>query len=91
MNQINNPDDITYKDARQSLKYAAPIVFIINIIAAVVMFIASQFIFNQETLFLGGLLAGAFVLTGVISFFILNAMGNRVSRTEIKHPEKHED
>lgn len=86
MTQNNN-----YKEARHSLNYAAPIVLSLNLIAALAIFIASDFIFLEEKTFLGGLLAGAFVLTGVILFVILKAMGSRVTRTEIKNPERHEN
>lgn len=82
MNQITDPDKITSKQARKDFGIAAPIVFAINIILALVMFIASDSLFREESTFLGALLAGAFVITGLISYISLRAMSKRVTMNE---------
>lgn len=86
MNQITDPDEITNKDARKSFSKIAPIVLIINLIAAAVIWFMSDSLFNQEKDFLGGLLAGGLVLSGLFSYIILKLMSKKVTR--IDRPSK---
>lgn len=76
-------EPITYREARHDFNSIAPWILAINLVLAAIMFFASGLIFNEpQAGYLGGLLSGAFVISGVISFIALKAMGNRVTRSE---------
>lgn len=92
MNQINDPDEISYKGARRKLGRLAPIVLILDLILAAIIFFAGDMIFGQpQADYLSTMLAVGLVIAGVFSYFILKMMEKRVVRSAPLNKESMKD
>ena len=79
MNQITDPDEISYKQARRKLGRLAPIVLVGDIIAAIIVWLLRGKLFEEpQADYLGTLIAVLLLVVGVFSYFILKAMEKRV-------------
>lgn len=72
-------EKISTKKAQKQLSDAAPIVLIINIVAALALFFLADALFANKEVYLGTLLGGAFLLCGVFSYIILKLMGKQLT------------
>ncbi len=79
MNQITDPDEISYKQARRRLGRIAPIPLIFDVIIAMAIWLFRGEIFKEpQADFLATLIAIGLIASGVFSYFILKAMEKRV-------------
>ena len=84
MNQINDPDEISYKGARRKIGRLAPIVLVFDIILAVLIWLFRGSIFNEpQADYLGTMIAVALMVAGVFSYFILKAMEKRIVNSQL--------
>lgn len=84
MNQITDPDELSYKQARRRLGRLAPIVLIGDAVAALVIWLFRGSIFEQpQADYLGTMIAVALLIAGVFSYFILKAMEKRVVNSKL--------
>jgi hypothetical protein len=75
-------EKITNKEARKDFGKIAPFVLIVNIVFAIGIFAVSGNIFNQESAYLGTILAIAFLAIGIFSFVILKLMSKKATRVD---------
>ncbi len=78
----DQPKEISNKEVRRDFAKLAPIILGVDLILAVAVLIFSGFLFGENAPFLGTLIAGAFVVVGLFSFFILKMMAKKVTRGE---------
>lgn len=81
MNQITDPDKVTNREAAKKLAVLAPIVLLVNVIAAMVIWGFKDSIFNVETTYLASLITGALLIAGLFSYVILKIMSMRMARS----------
>ncbi len=89
MSLNKNSDQITNTQARHKLAVIAPVVLTIDIILAVIIWFMKDTIFKENADYLGGLIAGALLIAGLFSFFILRLMAHKISRAD--RVEDHKD
>lgn len=79
MNQINDPDEISYKGARRKIGRLAPLVLAFDIVLAIIIYLFRGEIFEQpQADYLGAMIAVGLIAAGVFSFFILKMMEKRI-------------
>lgn len=89
MNQINDPDEISYKQARRKIGRLAPIVLVFDIVLAVLIWLFRGSIFNEpQADYLGTMIAVALMAAGVFSYFILKAMEKRIVNSKLNKETK---
>ena len=71
MNKINEPDPITNTQARHKLARIAPVVLLVDVILAAIIWFMKEDIFHEQADYLGNMIAGALIIAGVFSFVIL--------------------
>lgn len=92
MNQINNPDEISYKQARRKLGRLAPLVLAFDVVLGALIYIFRGDIFNEpQADYLGTMLAVGLLAAGVFSYFILKMMEKRVVRSAPLNNETKDD
>jgi hypothetical protein len=84
MNQINDPDEISYKGARRKIGRLAPIVLTFDVLLALLIWVFRGSIFNEpQADYLGTMIAVALMAAGVFSYFILKAMEKRIVNSKL--------
>jgi hypothetical protein len=92
MNQITDPDELSYKQARNRLGKLAPIVLVGDLVLAGLIWFFRGSIFEQpQADYLGTMIAVALIAAGVFSYFILKAMEKRVVRSKPLNNENKKD
>lgn len=92
MNQINDPDEISYKQARRKIGRLAPLVLIFDIVLALAIWVFRGSIFEEpQADYLGTMIAVCLMVAGVFSYFILKAMEKRVVRGAAMNNETQDD
>jgi nitrate reductase gamma subunit len=82
MNKINEPDPITNTQARHKLARIAPIVLLVDVILAAIIWFMKEDIFHEKADYLGNMIAGALIIAGVFSFVILRLMAHKITQTD---------
>ncbi len=92
MNQINDPDEISYKGARRKLGRLAPLVLAFDVVLGALIYVFRGDIFNEpQANYLGTLLAVGLLAAGVFSYFILKMMEKRIVRSGPLNKESMKD